>query len=145
MTDEAYFQRNDNTVFLAKTRCKQSTVDGKSVRTFSIMDLSETVKRYTVDPLTSLRTRAVLELEFANLMQRYRLHGEEACALFVDIDNFKQINDTAGHQAGDKVIQTIADILVSGVRSDDVVVRWGGDEFLVLLFNTPVDTALETS
>lgn len=144
-TDEIYLKRKDNTVFLAKTRCKQSKVDGRNVRTVSIMDLSETLKRYAVDPLTSLRTRAVLELEFTNLMQRYRMHGEAACAIFVDIDNFKSVNDTAGHQMRDQVIQSVADILVSGVRSDDVIVRWGGDEFLILLFNTPIEAALKAA
>ncbi len=144
-TDEIYLKRKDNTFFLAKTRCKQSKVDGRNVRTVSIMDLSETLKRYAVDPLTSLRTRAVLELEFTNLMQRYRMHGEAACAIFVDIDNFKSVNDTAGHQMRDQIIQSVADILVSGVRSDDVVVRWGGDEFLILLFNTPIEAALKAA
>lgn len=144
-TDEIRLQRKDNTVFLAKTRCKQSDVDGQSIRTISITDLSETVKRYAVDPLTSLRTRAVLELEFTNLMQRRKLHGEEACAIFVDIDNFKRVNDTAGHQTGDRIIQNVAQILASGVRKDDVVVRWGGDEFLILLLNTPLDAALKAA
>ncbi len=139
--DEVHFQRKDNTVLLAKTRCKQSVVDGQSVRTISIMDLSETVKRYAIDALTSLPTRAILEFEFANLMQRYQLYGEEACAIFVDIDKFKRINDTAGHQAGDQVLKNVAQILSAGVCKDDVVVRWGGDEFLILLFNTSIEAA----
>ncbi len=144
-TEEIHLQRKDKTVFLAKTRCKQSVVDGETVRTVSIMDLSETVRRYALDPLTSLRTRAVLELEFTNLMQRHQLHGEESCALFVDIDNFKKVNDTAGHQVGDEVIQSVAEKLSSGVRRDDVVVRWGGDEFLILLFNTPLKAGLKVA
>lgn len=144
-TDEIHLQRKDNTVFLAKTRCKQSIVDGQGIRTVSIMDLSETVRRYALDPLTSLRTRSVLELEFTNLIQRHQLHGEAACAIFVDIDDFKRVNDTAGHQTGDKIIQSVADVLVSGVRRDDVIVRWGGDEFLILLFNTPIEAGLKVA
>jgi len=144
-TDEIHLQRRDKSIFLAKTRCKQSVVDGKNVRTVSIMDLTETVKRYALDPLTSLRTRAVLELEFSNIMQRHHIHGEEACAIFVDIDNFKNINDTAGHQVGDEIIQSVAEMLLLGVRRDDVVVRWGGDEFLILLFNTSTEAALKAA
>jgi len=144
-TEEIHLQRKDKTVFLAKTYCKESVVDAQNIRTVSIMDLTETVKRYSLDPLTSLRTRAVLELEFTNLMQRHQVHGEEACALFVDIDNFKDINDTAGHQVSDKIIQSVADVLTSGVRRDDVVVRWGGDEFLILLFNTPIESGLKAA
>ncbi len=144
-TEEIHLQRRDKSVFLAKTRCKESVVDGKNIRTVSIMDLSETLKRYALDPLTSLQTRAVLELEFANVMQRYQVHGEESCAIFVDIDNFKKINDSAGHQAGDEIIRNVAEVLLSGVRRDDVVVRWGGDEFLILLFNTSTDAALKAA
>ncbi len=141
-TEEVRLQRKDRSIFLGKVRCKQGDIEGQSVRTISITDLSETLKRYAADPLTALRSRTVLELEFTNLMQRHREYNEAACAVFVDIDDFKQINDRAGHQAGDEVIQKVAQTLVAGVQSDDVVVRWGGDEFLLLLFNTTLEEAL---
>lgn len=139
VTDEIYLQRRDGTVFLAKTRCKVSAVNGQHVRTVSMVDLSETLKRYAVDSLTSLRTRAVLELEFNNLMERHRSYGEQASALFIDIDNFKHINDTLGHRAGDDIIQKVAAVLSRGVRKEDVVVRWGGDEFMILLFDASLE------
>jgi diguanylate cyclase (GGDEF)-like protein len=62
--------------------------------------------------------------------------------LSVDIDNFKSINDWYGHVAGDRVLQAVASLLVSKVRSSDVVARWGGDELVVLLLHTNESNAL---
>jgi diguanylate cyclase len=59
--------------------------------------------------------------------------------MFIDVDNFKQINDTYGHEAGDRVLVQVAEILTAATRRNDVVARYGGDEFLILLpqINTP--------
>jgi len=145
ISEKVHFQRQDGSLFLAKTRCKEELVDDQKLRTISILDLSDTIKYYALDPLTSLQTRAVLEVEFANIIQRYQENGEKACAIFVDIDNFKTINDTQGHLIGDEIIKKIANLLVKGVRKDDLVIRWGGDEFLILLLNTPMNAALRAA
>ena len=145
ISEEVHFRRKDGTLFLAKTRCKEEVLEDRKIRTISILDLSETLKRYALDPLTSLQTRAVLELEFANILRRRQKYAEEACAIFVDIDNFKTINDTQGHLMGDEIIKNVAHLLVQGVRKDDLVIRWGGDEFLILLLNTTISVALRAA
>ncbi len=138
VNNEIYLTKKDSTIFMAKTQSKFSAIDSRKVRIVSVIDLSETIKYHILDHLTSLPTRKTLELDFTNLMQTCKVKKESACAIFVDIDNFKTINDSLGHQFGDRVIKCIANILIIGVRKSDIVVRWGGDEFLILLFDTPL-------
>lgn len=90
------------------------------------------------DPLTGLRNRRYLTNQIpADLAFYDREHartGREDALLFalLDIDHFKRINDTHGHAVGDKVLQQVSDVLTRLVRSGDYVVRWGGEEFLLV-------------
>lgn len=85
------------------------------------------------DALTSLHNRSyldqVLDIQF-NLSRRL---AQPLTAIFVDIDNFKKINDSYGHYAGDAVLVSVARVIQSATREDDTIVRYGGDEFVVLL------------
>ncbi len=85
------------------------------------------------DVLTNTPNRAVMQDRLQSAMALARRRGTRAAVLFVDLDNFKHINDTLGHDTGDMVLQTIARRLESCVRDSDTVSRHGGDEFLVLL------------
>jgi diguanylate cyclase (GGDEF)-like protein len=93
------------------------------------------------DSLTGLfnRRRFVEELKGETLAVMRK--GHTSAVLFVDLDQFKYINDSCGHQAGDRLIRKVADELVRSVRSDDVVARFGGDEFAILLRKTTIDGA----
>ena len=76
----------------------------------------------------------------------YRLscqQGTPFAVLFLDLDHFKAVNDNFGHDAGDKVLQSMVSHLQKHLRQADVVVRWGGEEFVVLLTNTSMPAALE--
>src|SRR4029079_3946024 len=77
------------------------------------------------DPLTQLANRRVLPAAFASA-------PEGSWAVFIDIDNFKAINDTWSHSVGDLVLHTLAEVLRAASRSGDVVARYGGDEFVIL-------------
>ena len=138
---EIYLLKKDKTVFVAKTKSKTTIINFKKLRIVSIVDLSTTIKEYSVDILTKLQTRRTLEFEFNNMVSKCYIENETACAMFLDIDNFKYINDTFGHQEGDEAIKKISKILLNGVRGSDLVVRWGGDEFMVLLLNTSISHA----
>ena len=85
------------------------------------------------DELTGLGNRRYLKLKLDEFIARRTSDGDEIAALHVDLDRFKQINDTMGHAAGDHVLKVVADILRANLRSDDVVARIGGDEFVILV------------
>ncbi|RJG02712.1 GGDEF domain-containing protein [Noviherbaspirillum sedimenti] len=97
------------------------------------------------DVLTDLPNRRYMleRLEAEN--SRYRRHQRPYAILYGDVDDFKQINDRYGHQAGDEALCAIAQALRANLRQHDVVCRWGGEEFLVLLPETGADIALEVA
>jgi diguanylate cyclase (GGDEF)-like protein len=85
------------------------------------------------DPLTGCRNRRFFEEIIGRELQRHRRYDIQLSILFVDVDRFKAVNDTLGHDAGDRVLREVAAFLLSNIREADYVFRWGGDEFLVLL------------
>ncbi len=93
------------------------------------------------DPLTGLFNRRYLEETLARELSRAARSGEAVSVAVIDVDYFKQINDTCGHHAGDRVLQDIAALLTSSVRSGDVVSRYGGDEFVVVLLGVTLAQA----
>lgn len=94
------------------------------------------------DPLTGLYNRRYLDTTLARELARCQREGQPLSLMLIDIDHFKRINDSYGHQAGDEVLKQLADMLNAQARSADVVCRFGGEEFLLLLPNMPPATAL---
>jgi len=84
------------------------------------------------DPLTALANRAALYVRLADAMQRLSSPKSPVTVLMIDLDGFKAVNDRLGHEAGDRVLVTIADRLFATVRAEDLVARLGGDEFIVV-------------
>ena len=100
------------------------------------------VELAATDPLTGLSNRRNLLMLAQHEIARSRRSGEPIALIIVDIDNFKQINDQYGHEAGDQVIAHVAAQLSQYCREQDVAARWGGEEFLILLPATDVDEAM---
>lgn len=93
------------------------------------IQLRELVNR---DPLTGLYNRRYLDSELSRTLQRDQ-SVQPLCLLMIDIDHFKKINDEFGHQAGDQVLARLAGVLTSHCRREDVVCRYGGEEFVILM------------
>ncbi|HXA53909.1 MAG TPA: diguanylate cyclase, partial [Solirubrobacteraceae bacterium] len=93
------------------------------------------------DSLTGLFNRRLLERQLAMQVARCRRYGEQAALLVIDLDGFKQVNDTYGHKIGDELLQAIAAELQHRLRGTDMVARLGGDEFAVLLAGTTAEDA----
>jgi diguanylate cyclase (GGDEF)-like protein len=85
------------------------------------------------DPLTGLVNRRGGERNIINEISRARRHQSPLSCILLDIDRFKNINDTLGHQTGDRILREISGLLRRTVRAYDIVIRWGGEEFLLIL------------
>ncbi len=87
------------------------------------------------DSLTNLPNRMLLQDRFQQALANAQRHGAKIAMLFLDLDNFKPVNDLRGHAAGDKVLKAVAACLASCLREGDTLSRIGGDEFVILLLN----------
>lgn len=94
------------------------------------------------DELTGLTNRRGLEGALESLLASACRHQEKGVICYIDIDDFKGINDSYGHAAGDRVLQKVAEIISDNVRLEDIVARVGGDEFVVVLTRTNLSDGL---
>ncbi len=105
----------------------------------------ELEKRSNTDALTGLPNRRLLYDRFDRILATARLDGSHGAMMFIDLDNFKPLNDTHGHEIGDCLLVEVARRLNDCVRDTDTVARFGGDEFVVLLGNLNADADLAKS
>jgi diguanylate cyclase (GGDEF)-like protein len=108
--------------------------------------LMETLRESTLrDPMTGLHNRRFLQ-EYADNLTSYTDRKKSTFSvLMADLDYFKQVNDTYGHEAGDATIKQLASIFTQTLRGSDLIIRYGGEEFLILLRDVGADTALATA
>ncbi|MFT2211297.1 EAL domain-containing protein [Rhizobium giardinii] len=97
------------------------------------------------DALTGLPNRVLFDSCVATALQQARITGQWVALAFLDLDNFKLINDTMGHHAGDELLRIAAGRMLACVRKSDMIVRVGGDEFIILLTGLPPDSGVVTS
>ena len=97
------------------------------------------------DPLTNLYNRRIFEDLLRYEVSRAKRKGYRFSLILIDLDNFKYINDTYGHNVGDIVLKSVADQLEASVRDGDIVARIGGDEFVILLSETPLSDAVKVA
>ena len=95
----------------------------------------------STDPLTGLANRRGGEKHIANEISRAKRERRPLSCILLDIDRFKQVNDTYGHQAGDQVLRDLSTLVRGTVRAYDILVRWGGEEFLLVLPGVDLDAA----
>ncbi len=106
----------------------------------TIDTLFNDVKKLSIiDSLTGLYNRRYLYLNLENLMNELKRGECYFLIVFIDIDNFKEINDLYGHNTGDKVLRWFSSLLKTNLREVDIIARYGGDEFIAVLKNTCVE------
>jgi len=101
----------------------------------------ELFERASNDSLTGLSNRRVFEERIYSMVDSAKRYHHPLSMISMDLDNFKMINDNLGHQSGDEVLKAVAQVLKKAVRSTDLLVRMGGDEFLLILDNTELANA----
>jgi len=115
---------------------------------FSLTDITKLKEKSNLleyqashDKLTGLFNRNRFDEIYSKEIKRAKRYNNDLSIILFDIDNFKNVNDTYGHQIGDEVLKEIAKLLLNNVRDLDICVRWGGEEFLILLPQTNLDGA----
>ena len=98
-------------------------------------ELDELRSLALVDPLTKLPNRRFCEMVLASRLEEMRRYYSPFGVLFLDIDDFKRVNDTYGHEVGDRVLQMVAKTLSKNCRPFDIAGRWGGEEFIAIIVN----------
>ncbi|MCS6885821.1 MAG: GGDEF domain-containing protein [Acidobacteriota bacterium] len=129
--------RNGDKIKIGDTILKFETKD--------LLDVHYHDKLYrqaTRDPLTGLANRSYFQNEIQKTFSIASRHNRVFSIMMMDIDFFKKINDTFGHDVGDNVLRKVADILMKHLRAHDVAARYGGEEFIILLPETPLSGAL---
>lgn len=107
------------------TAISQNITDKKRVEELSITDL-----------LTQLHNRMYLENSFSKEIKRSKRYNHTFAVIMLDVDNFKEVNDTYGHDTGDQILVAISKILSENIRETDILGRWGGEEFLIICPHT---------
>ncbi len=106
-----------------------------------LKELTETKRVALIDPLTKVWNRQGMDVLLYREIERARRQRHRVVLMMVDVDYFKQVNDQHGHAAGDVALKEIAQRIRSSVRPSDVIVRYGGDEFLLFATDCPDETA----
>ncbi|MGD8834444.1 MAG: EAL domain-containing protein [Desulfobacteraceae bacterium] len=140
ITFKTHQQRKDGSTYPAKLRFQLSVVDLPPILVITAIDITDRVKaerkllyQANYDPLTNLPNRYYMLSFIGSAFARTKRSKAKAALLFMDLDNFKDINDTLGHGVGDKMLKQVALRIQSYLRRVDTAARLGGDEFLVLL------------
>lgn len=125
-----YPLQNEMNQRIGYTAISHNITDKKRVEELSVTDL-----------LTQLHNRMFLENSFIREIKRSKRYKHTFSVIMIDIDHFKEVNDTHGHDVGDKVLVTIAGLLLQNIRNTDILGRWGGEEFIIISPHTTNDEA----
>jgi diguanylate cyclase (GGDEF)-like protein len=131
----------DGTLFTALDLKLLTTIaDFAAIAVEKVYYLSRLKKMINIDPLTGIYNRRFLQFYLQKELQRNKRDNTVLSILFIDIDEFKKINDTHGHLTGDDVLKEVASVVNDSIRSSDLLFRFGGDEFIVLLPKTEISS-----
>lgn len=123
------FDNNQNIIGVGEIFYDNSEINDLNLRIKELEQLA------LLDTLTRIGNRRYIEMQLRSRLNEYERFGWQFGILFIDIDYFKKINDHFGHNVGDSVLKMVANVLIKNSRSFDLVGRWGGDEFIVMVPN----------
>ena len=130
---EKYVTINQDTFIL------QATLVEATHNLFTLTKITNLSNEMHTDPLTGLYRKGYFNIQLEKLLE-----NNELCAVVVlDLDDFKKVNDSYGHLVGDEVLKEFADLVQANIRRADLLARWGGEEFLLLLTHTNIDNAIK--
>jgi diguanylate cyclase (GGDEF)-like protein len=126
-----------------KVHCRHYAIVAEATDITADVDLTQAYEKMALtDRLTGIANRRGIEREISQELLRLRRFSTPVSFVLFDIDHFKVINDAHGHGTGDEVLRLVAKAIASSVRDTDLVARWGGEEFLVVLPETSYTGAL---
>ncbi|GAB4540222.1 MAG: hypothetical protein Fur0020_09260 [Thermodesulfovibrionia bacterium] len=151
MEGEFYHKRKDGSAFpvvLTMSVLKDET--GKDIAIVRIAHNiterkkmeEELMRLATTDPLTGAYNRTKFNEIIGREIERAKRYGQRLSMIIFDIDHFKQVNDTYGHMIGDEVLKTMCDIIRNNIRKIEYLVRWGGEEFMVIASGADIKSAI---
>lgn len=129
-------KKNEFALLFSAIKKLQRMLQQRDALEFQLRNIANT------DALTGVSNRLALD-DYLIVLDQHPQSLSNLCLMIIDIDNFKGVNDEYGHIVGDQVIQLVAEVLKTTVRSSDLIVRYGGDEFLVLIENVQYDDAFK--
>ncbi len=115
----------------------------EEINNFLSVEKSRYKQLASTDPLTKTLNREGIRPSIESAMTNWKENKQVAALIMLDIDDFKSLNDTHGHDAGDEVLQKVSEVLKSNIRATDKLARWGGEEFIIISENTNIDDALK--
>lgn len=127
---------SENEIDYLEQLTKQSSITLQRANTYA-----EVLQHATLDALTGLNNRRLFESRLRQEVSTSQRQNKSLCAIMMDVDFFKKVNDTYGHVAGDAVLKNIAHLIKTVLRESDIAARYGGEEFAVLLPFTKIDDA----
>ena len=128
-------KKNEFALLFSAIKKLQRMLQQRDALEFQLRNIANT------DALTGVSNRLALD-DYLMILSQHPQNLSQLCLMIVDIDNFKRVNDEYGHMVGDQVIKLVAEILKTSVRNSDLIVRYGGDEFLVLVEQVSLENAL---
>jgi diguanylate cyclase len=129
-----------------QTHAMREELEESKKTTSDLTHLLEQVEsKAMIDPLTQVFNRGTYNVEIGKMIKKYKRYKEPAALIIIDIDHFKNFNDNYGHKAGDAVLTLVASVIKEAVRDTDMVFRYGGEEFVVLLNKLDLKNALKVA